>query len=205
MMLMKVVLSVFDVRNTHETRTQDLRLCYGEDKNAEVSFWKFVDCCSRSCGRSTPARRSGEKSFQGPHGQALRPAWDGFAVAQELLFTCCVPERSHARRKTHLSASCVAPSPAGRWDSVLAQAAQSQQYRQDFFSRRSPPVWTTALAWASLEKARGSSSTSFWGTRNTSLFENNRHDFGFMELFYRNMTYLVLDKKNETSEVAKLF
>jgi len=66
-------------------------------------------------------------------------------------------------------------------------------------------VWTTALAWASLEKARGSSSTSFGGTRSTSLFENNRHDLGFKELFYRNMTYLVLDKKNETSEVAKLF
>ena len=34
----EVVLSVFDVRNTHETRTQELRLCYGEDKDAEVSF-----------------------------------------------------------------------------------------------------------------------------------------------------------------------
>ena len=66
-------------------------------------------------------------------------------------------------------------------------------------------MWTTALAWASLEKARGSSSTSFGGTRSTSLFENNRHDLGIKELFYRNMTYLVLDKKNETSEVAKLF
>ena len=66
-------------------------------------------------------------------------------------------------------------------------------------------MWTTVLAWASLEKARGSSSTSFWGTRNTSLFENNRHDLGFKELFYRNMTYLFLDKKNETSKVAKLF
>ena len=60
----EVVLSVFDVRNTQETRTQDLRLCYVEDRDAEVSFWKFVDCCSRSCGRSTPARRSGEKVFR---------------------------------------------------------------------------------------------------------------------------------------------
>ena len=122
-----------------------------EKKDAEVSFWKFVDCCSRSCGRSTPARGSGGKSFQGPHGQALRPDCDGFAISQELLFICCIANRSQSRRKTHLSASCVAPSPAGRWDSVLAQAAQSQQYRQDFFSRRSPPVWTTAVAWASLE------------------------------------------------------
>ena len=42
-------------------------------------------------------------------------------------------------------------------------------------------------------------------TRSTSLFENNRHDLGFKELFYRNMTYLFLDKKNETSKVTKLF
>ena len=66
-------------------------------------------------------------------------------------------------------------------------------------------MWTTALAWACLDKARRSSSTSFLRTGSTSLFENNRHDLGFKELFYRNMTYLVLDKKNETSEVAKLF
>jgi len=66
-------------------------------------------------------------------------------------------------------------------------------------------VWTTALAWDSVEKARRSRSTSFLRTRSTSLFENNRHDLGFKELFYRNMTYLFLDKKNETSKVTKLF